>query len=637
MHLKFVKIIFLLLLANNSILAQKVDPQLLHEAKNGSPEAMYQVALALDKQDFNRYGKEAVKWLERSSDLSYPPAQALLAYHHIIGSGVGKDMERGRILAAQASAKNDGLASWLIAQLLPGNKGFVIEHVRKAYKLGYPVAILYYARLYATGSEDFGIARDSKESDRLLLKASAYQLPYVDDIILSRKIKNHPDLKDHFDYLKSSVEGGNLYYMGLLASCYYHGRATRKDDQKAFSLFSEAADKGDPLGIEGLADCLRMGVSVVPDQSEACRLYEKASEHSPRAMYLLACYYNEGVGTGRDKAKALDLFERSANAGYVFSQAILGISLFTGTSPCDEKNQSEAYKYLSAAIRNEYFEDLPNDVKSRVCEYASACLRYGFGTDMNVSEADRLYGRSVELRAGVSLSRAAFGLVDVMTPEYCLAQMPVLTAADIPEDILNYVIIDYPIHDDFGMANSPVDCQASGANGNVTFSDDNLKMALLKSIDKSKDGEISLEEMAAVVSLDSLRLDKGLRSFEEFAHFKSVKEIPEMCFQGFSRLASITIPESVQAIKDNAFLGCSSLISIEIPASVVSIGNWAFAYCGKLRTLTCKSVIPPLVGEDFLSNTKDVVIYVPSGAISSYKQAAGWSQYSKWIKPISSE
>ena len=637
MRIKLFKVIILLLVANISVLAQEVDPQLLLKAKARSPEVMYQVALALENQDASRYGKEAVKWLERSSNLNYPPAQALLAYHFIVGFNVEKDLEKGRHLAAQASANNEGLASWLMAQLLPDNKSNVVEQVQKAYEAGYPLAILYYAKLYATGSEDFGIARDTKESDRLLMKASAYRIPYVDNIMISRRTKNHPDLRDHIDYLKSSVEGGNPYYKSLLASCYHYGQATIKDDPKVYSLFSEAAENGDPLVIEGLADCLRMGISVVPDQHMACQLYETVAESSPRAMYLLACYYNEGIAIGRDKAKSLVLFERSANAGYVFSQAILGISLYTGASPCGEKNQSEAYKYLSAAIRNKYYEYLPDDVKSQVCEYAAACLRYGFGTDMNVGEADRLYERSVELRSGVSLSRSAFGLVDVMIPEYCLDQMPVLSAADIPDNILNCVTLDYPIGGNSEMTNAPLGGQFSDTNGNVAFSDANLKQALLKTIDKSGDGEIFLEEMAAVFSLEALKLDKGLRSFEEFAHFKGVKEIPELYFQGFSHLASISIPESVEVIKDNAFLGCSSLAIIELPASVASIGNWAFAYCGKLRTLICKSDVPPVVGEDFLSNTKDVVIYVPAGVVSDYKKSVGWSQHSKRIKPLSSK
>lgn len=636
--MKLLKVLVLpfLLCLSLRVFSQEIDPQLLLKARQGSPEAMYQVALSLDKQDINRFGKEAVGWLEKASESHYSPGQALLAYHLKMGLGVGMDWKRATNMAALASSDGDGLANWLLAQMLSENEGSVIEHVRKAYRSNYPVALLYYAKLYALGSEKFGVIRDLKKSEDLLFKSSAYNIPYVEDIIISGQMKNNPDIDVHIDYLKKSVESGTPYYKSLLASCYHHGRATGKDDQKSYTLFSEAAERGDPLGIEGLADCLRIGVSVIPDQSRACQLYEKIAGSSPRAKYLLACYYNEGVGTERDESKALEFFVSSADAGFVFSQAILGIAFFTGTSPYHEKNQIEAFKYLSAALRNSNYDDLPDDIKSRVCEYAAACLRYGFGTEMNVSEADRLYEQSMGLKSGVSLSRASFGLVDVMTPEYCFGQMPVLTAADIPEDILGYVTLDYPIRKSSKEKSSLADHSAS-MKDNVIFADYNLKKSLLETVDKSGDEEISYEEMSAISTLDGLKLDKRIRFFDEFAYFTSIKEIPEMYFQGFSQLTTIVIPESVQEINDNAFLGCSSLSLIELPTSVANIGNWAFAYCGKLRTLICKSDVPPVVGEDFLSHTKDVVIYVPAGVISDYKKSAGWSQHSKRIKPLSSK
>ena len=64
---------------------------------------------------------------------------------------------------------------------------------------------------------------------------------------------------------------------------------------------------------------------------------------------------------------------------------------------------------------------------------------------------------------------------------------------------------------------------------------------------------------------------------------KPVTSIGKGAFQ-YSRLNSITIPESVTSIGDKAFFGCRNLSSITIPNSCV-IGMGAFVHCRKLTTI----------------------------------------------------
>lgn len=609
------------------ISAQEVDSDLLLKAKKGDPKAMYQVALSLDKQDVKRNGREAVKWLESSSDLGYPPSLALLAYHYRNGFGINRDIDAARALAARAATKRDGLASWLLGQFLPGNKNFSNGQIQKSYELQYPVALLYYAKLYAVGSDEFGIKADKSKSDELVHKAAMYDLPYVEDIIMSERIKTSSNLSVFSSYLEKAVGQGNNSFLALLASLSYYGTDVVKDEQKSYDLFKKASDLGDPLGVEGLADCLRIGVAAVPDQIKAYQLYRKVADSSPRAMYLLGCYKNEGVAVTANQKEARDYFMRSADDGYIFSQAIIGISMFTGSVPCDEKDPDSAFRYLSSAIQNTEFEDLPNDVKSKVYEYAAACLRYGFGTQMDVSEADKMYAEASKLNSGVSLSRASFGLTGVITPEYCAQRITPVTAADIPEEILNYVCLDYPLPEDEKPSNRLINPESS-----ISFTDKDLQGQLVNRYDNDHDNELSIGEVSSITSLEGIKLDKDISSFGEFSYFTGVREIPGMFFQGLSQLNSISIPESIVSIGDNAFLGCSSLSSIDIPASVTKIGDWAFAYCTNLKSITFHGKVPPKIGPDFLSNVKDVTIYVPKGSLSQYVKAPEWNNYSKRIK-----
>jgi uncharacterized repeat protein (TIGR02543 family) len=56
-------------------------------------------------------------------------------------------------------------------------------------------------------------------------------------------------------------------------------------------------------------------------------------------------------------------------------------------------------------------------------------------------------------------------------------------------------------------------------------------------------------------------------------------------FQGYSRMTSVTIPDSVTGISKMAFYGCSGLTSVAIPSSVTSIVDEAFYNCTGLTEI----------------------------------------------------
>lgn len=90
-------------------------------------------------------------------------------------------------------------------------------------------------------------------------------------------------------------------------------------------------------------------------------------------------------------------------------------------------------------------------------------------------------------------------------------------------------------------------------------------------------------------------------------------------------------PEALQGITSigpYGFYKCSELGSLTVPSTVTSIGNNAFQYCYNLYELIMKPTIPPTLGTDALANTTNLdKIYVPSGTLSAYQDATGWSSY----------
>lgn len=140
-----------------------------------------------------------------------------------------------------------------------------------------------------------------------------------------------------------------------------------------------------------------------------------------------------------------------------------------------------------------------------------------------------------------------------------------------------------------------------------------------------------------------------------------IKEIEPYTFKNCVNLKEITLPESLMIIDYNAFFGCSSLTKVVIPDNVVEIGKKAFwgctslteatigrivisigekcfDGCEKLATVICKGESPARLGvgafmkDEERSGTKYIKsIKVPTTAVSTYKNAAGWKDFSDRI------
>ena len=97
---------------------------------------------------------------------------------------------------------------------------------------------------------------------------------------------------------------------------------------------------------------------------------------------------------------------------------------------------------------------------------------------------------------------------------------------------------------------------------------------------------------------------------------------------------SITIPSNVKVIGESAFQACSKLTAVTIPTSVTNIGAYAFLNCTGLKSITVLPETPPTAGSNFLLQTNNAPIYVPSGSVNLYKETSVWKNYSSRIKAI---
>ena len=118
----------------------------------------------------------------------------------------------------------------------------------------------------------------------------------------------------------------------------------------------------------------------------------------------------------------------------------------------------------------------------------------------------------------------------------------------------------------------------------------------------------------------------------------SLTYIGNDAFRECSSLTSITIPDRVQTIGGLAFYECNGLTSVTIGTGFTGTTNpgLSFQYCTNLQSVTVRAATPPVIDSFFFSDTSNnLKIYVPSGSVNAYKNAAGWSTYSDRIMAIS--
>lgn len=131
---------------------------------------------------------------------------------------------------------------------------------------------------------------------------------------------------------------------------------------------------------------------------------------------------------------------------------------------------------------------------------------------------------------------------------------------------------------------------------------------------------------------------KNCVKLKEITLPESLTVIDYGAFFGCSSLTKVVIPDNVFEIGKTAFLGCTSLTEATIGRSVKSMGEKCFDGCEKLATVICKRESPAGLGvgafmkDEEHSGTKYIEsIKVPTTAVSTYKNAAGWKDFSDRI------
>lgn len=105
-----------------------------------------------------------------------------------------------------------------------------------------------------------------------------------------------------------------------------------------------------------------------------------------------------------------------------------------------------------------------------------------------------------------------------------------------------------------------------------------------------------------------------------FSGATDVTRIGQNCFKDSPYLQTLTLPSSVASIADHAFDNCPSLARLNILAETPPTLEYYSEGYDAIKTL--------------MTDNANVVVYVPSTALTAYRSATGWSAYSSRIQAI---
>ena len=158
-----------------------------------------------------------------------------------------------------------------------------------------------------------------------------------------------------FDEIVIKAKKGSGYHMGLLGIFLRSGEAGCSVNLEAAKQWSYAAlKKGHPFGSYNLANLAMLRgdfTEATKQYQDAALLLERqASDGDPAALYCMGEINFQVIPT--DVRRALDLFQKSADAGYPQAQATIGALYLKGLPGLLERDPKKGVALLFEAVKS---------------------------------------------------------------------------------------------------------------------------------------------------------------------------------------------------------------------------------------------------------------------------------------------
>lgn len=279
-------------------------------AEDGDPAAQFLFAQAkVTGEDTSPYmRKRGLIWLEKSAQQKFPPALYMLGILYIGGNRVPRNNDKGMSLIREA-AKGGNISA--IKYLAEDEPQFVIPILYKLDAENNANAQGILGQMYCTG---IGVDKDTSKG---------------------------------IEYWEKSAANGDSDAMFNLGMCYEQGfHGITKNIDKAVYWFEKGSESGDAACMANLGNIIQE-----KDPERAFKLYSKAAEKDePHALNNLGTLYKKGIGCEKNVEMALSCYEKSANAGCV--SAMHNLVLYYVDDVAVPHDYEKANKWLLMAADN---------------------------------------------------------------------------------------------------------------------------------------------------------------------------------------------------------------------------------------------------------------------------------------------
>ena len=202
----------------------------------------------------------------------------------------------GCVASADSSDKLAESIKWYTGEMGQVDDERARSLLESAVETGDPLAIMWLARVYSTGSMTF----DADKAQAIKLAASV--------------------LSD----IESMADGGNTEAMFLMGTVYAEGLAKPVDPERAVDWYRLAAANGNTLALHNMGNVYASGTGVPQSHEQAVNWWRLAAEKGDAIPQLrLATMYEEGRGVEKDLEQAVKWYSQSASRGNQSAAAAL--------------------------------------------------------------------------------------------------------------------------------------------------------------------------------------------------------------------------------------------------------------------------------------------------------------------------
>lgn len=296
-----------------------LNQDLLAKAANNDVEAMVELAIAYyncEDGEENRY--KAFELYQRVLQLDPTNARAINNLGNCYNNGIGveEDISKAKEYYRKSAELGNANAQYNLADSLK--------------KEGNSECLTWYQKAFENGDAD-----------------APYEMAliYKDGEIVQK------DNAKAAEYLSNAVDMGNISATLDLACAYLRGDIVEQDKVKGVELMRRAADAGNGTAANNLSILYEKGDGVEADINASIDWAVKAAENGDgdQAFEYALAFFNGKAPFEEDKAKGLEFFILSANAGSVVAMENVGVCYNNAYGT--ERNTEKAIEWFEKAAR----------------------------------------------------------------------------------------------------------------------------------------------------------------------------------------------------------------------------------------------------------------------------------------------